>query len=400
MQPLDAIAFLKNKVRVPTERWNDLWQDMHGAAFMVAGAQKAALIEDFHEAVTSAIENGTTLAKFREDFDQIVAKHGWDYNGSRNWRSQVIYRTNMRAAQSAGNWAAIQRNKKRRPYIRYVAVQDGRTRPQHKAWHNTVLPVDHPFWETHYPPNGWNCRCRTDSLNERDLKRMGLKVSEDPEINMEDREMNVGDGSKVTVRMPQGIHTGFAYNPGLAGFGRGSNAAALARFGYKEQLTVPGALSAKDYNVLDLEGHGYRMMPSAKTQDEAHDILRRVLGADERVFTDPTGHRVRVTQALVDHFWQNDDPAKMTRERFFGLIPDMIENPAEIWLSFARSNVTKQVFLRRRFVKFIKLDKNRSLIMVADETHGEWLGVTFFHGDRSGLKNGRVGMRVYNRDGS
>jgi uncharacterized protein with gpF-like domain len=32
---------------------------------------------------------------------------------------------------------------------------DGRTRPMHAAWHNTVLPFDHPFWKTHYPPNGW-----------------------------------------------------------------------------------------------------------------------------------------------------------------------------------------------------------------------------------------------------
>ena len=268
VQPLDAIAFLKNKLRVPTERWNSIWQDMHGAAFMVAGAQKAALLEDFHEAVTAAIENGTTLAKFREDFDRIVAKHGWDYNGTRNWRSEIIYRTNMRAAHSAGRWAAIQRVKKHRPYIRYVAVQDGRTRPAHKAWHNTVLSVDHPFWETHYPPNGWNCRCRADSLNDRDLKKLGLKVSEDPEIIMEDREVKVGEDQYVTVRVPEGIHTGFAYNPGLAGFGRGSNAAALARFGHMEPLSIPGALSPKEYGALDLESSGYRMMPAAKNRGE------------------------------------------------------------------------------------------------------------------------------------
>ena len=23
-----------------------------------------------------------------------------------------------------------------------------------RAWHGTVLPVDHPFWQTHFPPNG------------------------------------------------------------------------------------------------------------------------------------------------------------------------------------------------------------------------------------------------------
>ena len=162
--------------------------------------------------------------------------------------------------------------------------------------------------------------------------------------------------------LPEGIHVGFAYNPGLAGFGRGSNAAALARFGHMEPLSVPGALSPKEYGALDLESSGYQMMPVAKNRDEAYQILRDVIGGDEAIFTDPTGGRVRVTQALVDHFWDNGDPAKMTRERFFGLIPDLIEDPAEIWLGFARSNVTKQVFLRRRYIKFIRLDKNRTLI--------------------------------------
>jgi len=235
VQPLDAIVFLKNKLRVPTERWNSIWQDMHGAAFMVAGAQKAALLEDFHNAVTSALENGSTLAKFREDFDQIVAKHGWDYNGTRNWRSKIIYQTNMSMARSAGRWAAIQRVKEHRPYIMYDAVNDARTRPQHKAWDNLVLPVDHPFWETHYPPNGWNCRCDALSMSEHDLKKRGLKVSEDPKIIMEDREVKRGEQS-ATIRVPQGIHSGFAYNPGIAGFGYGSQQRALAKFGNTDRF--------------------------------------------------------------------------------------------------------------------------------------------------------------------
>jgi hypothetical protein len=41
--------------------------------------------------VDKAITGGTTLEDFRKDFDRIVAKHGWDYNGGRNWRSKVIY---------------------------------------------------------------------------------------------------------------------------------------------------------------------------------------------------------------------------------------------------------------------------------------------------------------------
>ena len=39
----------------------------------------------------------------------------------------------------------------------YDAVNDSRTRPQHLEWDGLVLPVDHPFWQTHGSPNelGW-----------------------------------------------------------------------------------------------------------------------------------------------------------------------------------------------------------------------------------------------------
>jgi hypothetical protein len=35
-----------------------------------------------------------------------------------------------------------------------------RPTPEHVAWDGLVVPVDHPFWRTHFPPNGFNCSCR------------------------------------------------------------------------------------------------------------------------------------------------------------------------------------------------------------------------------------------------
>ena len=41
--------------------------EQHTKAFVVAGATKAALLEDFQGALTRALENGTTLAAFRKN---------------------------------------------------------------------------------------------------------------------------------------------------------------------------------------------------------------------------------------------------------------------------------------------------------------------------------------------
>lgn len=208
--PVEAIEFLRQKLNVPTATWTDVWQAMHDRAFMVAGAQAAALIEDFHAAVLAAIRDGLTLQQFRQSFDAIVARHGWSYNGSRNWRSRVIFQTNLRTAMAAGRWQQIQRLRTARPYLRYVAVMDERTRPKHAEWHGAVLPVDDPWWQTHFPPNGWNCRCSVQSLNARDLARYGIAVSaEAPAIDMVERTVQ---GRIVLV--PEGIDPGFAYHPG------------------------------------------------------------------------------------------------------------------------------------------------------------------------------------------
>ena len=36
---------------------------------------------------------------------------------------------------------------------------DDRTRPKHAALNGVTLPADHEFWNTHFCPDDWNCRC-------------------------------------------------------------------------------------------------------------------------------------------------------------------------------------------------------------------------------------------------
>lgn len=215
VDPLEAIAFLRDKLRLPTASWTDIWQEEHSDAFVVAGAQSDALLKDFHDAVLKAIAQGETLDTFRKDFDRIVAEHGWSYHGSRGWRSKVIFDTNVRMAYAAGKWEQIARVKQVRPYLRYVHLEEQpHPRLQHHLWHNTVLPVDDPWWQTHFPPNGWNCHCTVQSLNERDLARYGLSVSSQaPAIEWVEQVLNTPQGPRV-VMVPKGIDPGFGYRPG------------------------------------------------------------------------------------------------------------------------------------------------------------------------------------------
>ena len=209
----EQVAFFRQKVHIPTERWDDLLGAAHDRAFVVAGATKADLLADLHQAVRKGIDEGTTLETFRKDFDALVYRHGWtgwtgeDTPGGVAWRTNVIYETNLRTSYAAGRWAQIQEVKARRPYLLYRHSHGVvRPRPQHVAWDGLVLPTDDPFWRSHYPPNGWGCKCRAFALNDGDLGRMG---KDGP-----DRAPPAPIDPKTGA--PEGIDKGWDYAPGAS----------------------------------------------------------------------------------------------------------------------------------------------------------------------------------------
>ena len=50
-----AEQYFRNKVNLPTQRWDDLMRGEHARAFVVAGATRDALLTDLREAVDAAI---------------------------------------------------------------------------------------------------------------------------------------------------------------------------------------------------------------------------------------------------------------------------------------------------------------------------------------------------------
>jgi hypothetical protein len=299
----------------------------------------------------------------------------------------------MRMAHASGRWAQIQRVKARRPFLRYVAVDDTRTRPMHHDWHGTVLPVDDSWWRTHYPPNGWYCRCNTQSLSQRDLDRRGLKVSKSPPVVMTERTVNTPDGP-VSVRAPQGIDTGFGYNVGEAAWGRGEQALAMEAHGPWQGLHAPGGNVPADPGRLAVTTPAAKLGKRASDEAGLRAALRSAIGGDEAILTDPAGERVLVGQALVDHMVA--DASRMDgREAFFPLIPELIEKPAEIWVGFARSEVSGRVDLRRRYVRLFDLGRSQTVGLVADLDGNVWSGLTFFRGQVRNLQNLRMGLRVF-----
>ncbi|MDD5030376.1 MAG: phage minor head protein [Rhodoferax sp.] len=178
---------------------------------IVAGAQKADLLNDLRRAVDKSI-GGESIGQFRKDFAAAVAKSGWTgWTGEGTtagvaWRTRIIYQTNIATSYAAGRWQQLNDPELLavRPFWRYIHSDSVMSpRPQHKAWGaaGLTLPHDHPFWKTHFPPNGWGCHCSVQAVR-------------GPKPGDATTPPEGWDSVDAKTGVPPGIDKGWAYAPG------------------------------------------------------------------------------------------------------------------------------------------------------------------------------------------
>ena len=234
----------------PTVAWSEMWHDDHARAFTVAKVAKLDMLGEIQASLADVIANGGTFEQWKAGLVPYLKRQGWwgdvadrDLTGTDEVvkvgprRLRTIYDTNLRVSRAAGRWTRIQELKAVRPFLRYTAVLDARTRPAHRAWHGTVLSVDDPWWDTHYPPCGWFCRCTVRQLSQRDLDAKGWKVTGQPPAGTPRLFFPAGKSAPVSV--PAGISPGFAYNAGKA-----SMAAAAAKATRSIEATAASDIGA------------------------------------------------------------------------------------------------------------------------------------------------------------
>lgn len=422
-----AIEFYRNKIQLPTSGWTDIWQEQHSHAFVVAGANHDAIVEDFFNAIQKAKWEGGGYDEFRTRFDEIVTKHGWVHNGTPGWRSRVIYDTNITQAYNAGRYQQMVALKDIRPYWVYRHTSTEHPRLQHLAWNGIILPADDPWFNTHYAQNGWGCKCRIDSLTHTEAERMWkAKGNTGPDtapiIEMEKRIVGKNGSNPREVWVPKGIDPGFAYNPGKA---------------WLEPFTVP---PLQGYDAV-LQERG-RVWPSGKFESiplsppskvppsillPSHTLpevavadFLDIFGADMNqgaVFTDATNVAVSITKALfhdgTGEFKWLAKPEKIDRLRYVNMLAMTLIEPDEIWWiweedrAWSNSNpdAMKRWRLKRRYLRAFEMEGSGEYgITVFEWGRTGWTGSTTFMAEPSSEKarlkyfdKQRAGRLVYHK---
>jgi SPP1 gp7 family putative phage head morphogenesis protein len=165
----EAVAWAKEREAVlPDDYYSSRLGIARAQAFSVAGLASIDQLEAVKTALDNYLIQGKPFGNFVNDVkDGIIPI---DLPKS---RLDNIFRTNIQGAYNAGRYAAQQDFKDSRPYLMYDAINDSRTRPSHRAMDNIIKPIDDPFWDTHYPPNGYRCRCHVRSLSVEQAEKKG-----------------------------------------------------------------------------------------------------------------------------------------------------------------------------------------------------------------------------------
>lgn len=160
----EAIKYLKKRISVSKDEWNDLEPKLRFRAFTVARLTQVDYIEAAKGRLIDAMEKGEGLAETWKDIKAIAAE---DSSALLPGYWETVYRTNIQTSYNAGK--RIEFNKNPPEAIALLVIEDLRTSTICKPLIGLVLPGNHPFWKSNWPPFHYNCRTTVRRVEKHEI---------------------------------------------------------------------------------------------------------------------------------------------------------------------------------------------------------------------------------------
>lgn len=262
LTPEGALAFLRERGQITqTWSWSDLSAQEQALQFTVSRLASVDLLAELRQLIIDSVEGDLSRTDFIRDARAALARKGWwglnevedpatgetvttRFNPT---RLKLIYDTNVRQAAVAGQWDRAQATKRLFPYLRYVTMADEKVRESHARWHNLVLPVDDPWWDTHMPQNAYRCRCYVRQVSAREYERGTTPTGQRMDKTAPADKLREWENPRTgqTQLVPDGVHPAFVGNPGK------DRASALQRASADKLRSLPPDLARAASRLLD-----------------------------------------------------------------------------------------------------------------------------------------------------
>lgn len=413
----EQIEFLTQKRGKPTRAWTDAMLGDHDRSFVVAGVTDLAMLEEFQAATVEAAKT-YDIKKFGGEFDRLVEKYGWSYNGGRNWRIRTIFETNIRTSYMAGRLRQMRDPDlvKIRPYWQYRHAETRvpeNPRPEHVAFNGLVLLWNDPWWQIYFPPNDWKCSCGVDTLSRGDLRRLGKSGPDKaPDIVF---HPHLDKGSAQVTMLPEGVGFGWNYMPGDK-WDRGLVPSALMDDALATLTDDP-----KGQHLVSIDAADPIADLVASARSFKAKVMPRDLGPEDYVnaFLEPFGASIGkpvlwtdsagMALTISDDLFRNGAGDWKTGKRGHGdhaaLLAEAIQSPDEIWLGVREMPVPgfgdyRDYMITRRY---IRVDPETSLFVMFEVGRRAWQAVTGYGSyvrgkpDYRHIDKQRVGKLIWKR---
>jgi hypothetical protein len=271
-------------------------------------------------------------------------------------------------------------------------------RQVHKSWDGLIKPKDHPFWQTHYPPQGFGCNCYVIGASSERITEV-IGGNKNTKLADDWQKTNPATGT------PFGIDKGWDYQVGkstLHHFDKHAKTPDCVGF---TALTKTGnclkALSGqkkwKDYGRPDLRHVDDKfkldepeILVHAENRHAAYLLLSTTLGVSKKeptkVIQSPL-EQIVIHDYLLEHMIEKD---KDKRERYANFILPTLLDPYEIW------NTEYDDTTRRRYIGLFK-GKRDFFVSIRVNKDGSifWNMMQATHKDMNGK---RVGFPIFTKD--
>lgn len=199
--------------------------ELRARAFAVAWLEDIRRVERVRDAVASVTQGKSWQAATSEvakELEHILGKEA----AKTAARKVVVSETQKAVSVARYREMTDPEEMALFPYWQYKSVGDGHVRDAHSALHGLTLPADDPFWDGHFPPWDYGCRCKVVQVSKAKADRMraqhdvNLVEDEVARETLRAGHIQAGHGT-VDIRTPaqkaitaEEYHVAYRHQPG------------------------------------------------------------------------------------------------------------------------------------------------------------------------------------------
>lgn len=171
----DVADWIRQKLPLSRQQFDKLLPELQARAFVVSGVHAFDALQDIRDTVAKLPEGELFKSVQKEVaaklsnyinydqpdlFDDIEGFESTSDREKLERRAGFLLRHHGNQAYAYAAHADLEEHADIFTHWKYLTVGDGHVRDTHRALDGLILPKTHEFWQTHFPPWGYGCRCQ------------------------------------------------------------------------------------------------------------------------------------------------------------------------------------------------------------------------------------------------